>query len=456
MEKIIKNLKMEKIVSNLKMGKIDYAVFKVSPKFYFSEEDFLKIIDLTNMELYYDEENGSIINIYCGQSAILYNIKNKIKEYLIEKIKDIVDKFDVNRKEDYYEDKLNEELQSLSIKPKINNILSLIKNEDNFENVIQYQDFQAFIKGLVKEKKIYDTTFVPETLWHMYDSLWNEYKYRHDMIWKLSFRTITACVVVSILPYTRSIIVGKLNLAIFGLLLLIPIGILVYSLYTINREIELLDEVKKKYRSIQRTYLNIEQEKSLKQGKSGFGNRIKLVLNIILILAVINLLYALFLFDVNFIPITFNSHIFIITTAILALEFIGVVIFIFCSSFNIPTFSRTRWLSFGIAILFLVAATYGIALKYNDYFFEKHYPATIETSEELISKEVTKFIKIKIKDKGKITLPLECFPKIKEKLKDEDFKPQLTQNDTAIKWVKGKDTFKLTLDEILIANKICR
>jgi hypothetical protein len=56
--------------------------------------------------------------------------------------------------------------------------------------------------------------------------LWNEYQYRHDLVWRLVFRLTAAVVVLGIIPYTQGKVIGQIGMwiivsPIFGVALAI-------------------------------------------------------------------------------------------------------------------------------------------------------------------------------------------------------------------------------------------
>jgi hypothetical protein len=53
------------------------------------------------------------------------------------------------------------------------------------------------------------------------EHLWNEFQYRHDLIWNLVFRLTIAVVLLGIIPYTQSDLIKMLGLA-FSWWILIP------------------------------------------------------------------------------------------------------------------------------------------------------------------------------------------------------------------------------------------
>ena len=80
--------------------------------------------------------------------------------------------------------------------------------------------------------------------------LWEEYKYRHDLAWRLIFQFTTAIVALAIVPYVQVALVKEL-----GPLILIPpiigFGLAWFGYYVMDNELELFGRIKKRYREWQ-------------------------------------------------------------------------------------------------------------------------------------------------------------------------------------------------------------
>lgn len=135
-------------------------------------------------------------------------------------------------------------------------------------------------------KKLVDIFLVLETI-DAYNSLWNEYKYRHELIWKFLFQSIGAAIVVSVATYTQSSIVNKLDPWFYPVFLLIPFWILLYSALSMERELKLFEKIKVKYRSYQTRYFNIEH--NVRKLFFDFNRRVKYVYRILILLSLIHI-----------------------------------------------------------------------------------------------------------------------------------------------------------------------
>lgn len=81
--------------------------------------------------------------------------------------------------------------------------------------------------------------------------LWEEYRYRHTHIWSTTYKVTSAVAAVSLVPYLKPDVVEKLGL--FALSLpAIAVGLAVFGLSRLSRELRLFGKIKRKYREIQR------------------------------------------------------------------------------------------------------------------------------------------------------------------------------------------------------------
>jgi hypothetical protein len=79
--------------------------------------------------------------------------------------------------------------------------------------------------------------------------IWDEYKYRHDLCWRLVFQLTTAVVVISVIPYIQKDVAATLQ-GWIGALPVIGIFLVLLGLARLRGEIELLDKVKTKHREL--------------------------------------------------------------------------------------------------------------------------------------------------------------------------------------------------------------
>jgi hypothetical protein len=89
--------------------------------------------------------------------------------------------------------------------------------------------------------------------------LWDEYKYRHELCWKLLFQITTAVVIILTVPYVRPEIakpVGKLFLPVLALALSL------LSILRLRGEIKILGLIRKKQRDLQWSLFGIKKTRS--------------------------------------------------------------------------------------------------------------------------------------------------------------------------------------------------
>jgi len=80
--------------------------------------------------------------------------------------------------------------------------------------------------------------------------LWEEYKYRHDLCWRIIFQITTAFVVLSVIPYVQTNVVRGLRNWVIAMPMLGILLVLFSLLVTLN-ELRIFYKVKTKYREIQ-------------------------------------------------------------------------------------------------------------------------------------------------------------------------------------------------------------
>ena len=118
--------------------------------------------------------------------------------------------------------------------------------------------------------------------------LWEEYKYRHDLIWQRIFRFTTAVVLISIIPYVQQ-----------GIACLLDIGILIAPLLAtclagfvwiiMRNELKLFGKIKTAYRREQNKLLDNDLKHDLNE-RSDFANLVLWYLGSLLVLSFGNIL----------------------------------------------------------------------------------------------------------------------------------------------------------------------
>jgi len=120
--------------------------------------------------------------------------------------------------------------------------------------------------------------------------LWDEYRYRHEHCWNLVFKITAAVVAILIIPYIKPDITRSLGMLILAL----PstaIGLVLFSYFRLDRELDVLAKVKKAHRSRQgRTHPGIGHE----EHESTFKRHVQWYLRTLAGLAVVEIIALLF------------------------------------------------------------------------------------------------------------------------------------------------------------------
>ena len=128
----------------------------------------------------------------------------------------------------------------------------------------------------------------PSTTLQKCQYLWEEYKYRHDLIWQRIFRFTTAVVLISIIPYVQQDIARLLDLAILiapvlAMLLAIFVGVVM------SNELKLFRKIKTAYRRQQNKLLD-DDLKHHSDEDGPFEGLVLLYLGILGVLSLANVL----------------------------------------------------------------------------------------------------------------------------------------------------------------------
>jgi hypothetical protein len=102
--------------------------------------------------------------------------------------------------------------------------------------------------------------------------LWDEYRYRHELCWKLIFQITTAVVIILIIPYIKVDIAKSIGKAIVSLPIL-AIALSGFSISRLSRELDILDKIRSKHREHHKNLFHIKYK-----GGSNFSRDVKLYL----------------------------------------------------------------------------------------------------------------------------------------------------------------------------------
>jgi hypothetical protein len=114
--------------------------------------------------------------------------------------------------------------------------------------------------------------------------LWDEYKYRHDLIWRHMIRSTVALVVLLTLRYTTEF-GDNYYLSVGGWFLAVMYT--GFTVLVVHNELELYDQIKKLHRKRQHYYFGLFPEihdKKRKRTGSGFSSRVMFYLIVLFIL----------------------------------------------------------------------------------------------------------------------------------------------------------------------------
>jgi len=119
--------------------------------------------------------------------------------------------------------------------------------------------------------------------------IWDEYKYRHTLCWSTVFKLTSAAVLLGVIPYLDT----KLpNGFLYSLVLISPpilaVVLIRFGMLRIDRELNLLDQIKKYHRKRQRLLLGFFK----KDDEGSFDKHVRWYLRILIILAAVNVVVA--------------------------------------------------------------------------------------------------------------------------------------------------------------------
>lgn len=114
--------------------------------------------------------------------------------------------------------------------------------------------------------------------------LWGEYKYRHDLSWRVVLQVTAAAAILASLPYADVTVAKALGPWVL-MAPLIGVALTAFGWFMMERELSLLDLIREKYRQLQREQLGLEHE-----SMSGFTGRVRVYLAVFLAFQLLNIL----------------------------------------------------------------------------------------------------------------------------------------------------------------------
>lgn len=118
--------------------------------------------------------------------------------------------------------------------------------------------------------------------------IWDEYKYRHDHVWKLIFQVTTAVVALTVIPFTKPDIANILGAWTVALPLM-GFALTLFALARITNELSLLDKIKRRHRQYQTDLQGI----SFSDRRSHFSRDVKLYLGALALISLADILAIL-------------------------------------------------------------------------------------------------------------------------------------------------------------------
>jgi hypothetical protein len=86
--------------------------------------------------------------------------------------------------------------------------------------------------------------------------LWNEYKYRHDLVWRVIFQVTASAVILSVTPYLApENVVYYLRVWLLAAPVLASV-LAIFSMRVVDNEQDILDEIRSAHRRLQNALFN--------------------------------------------------------------------------------------------------------------------------------------------------------------------------------------------------------
>ena len=112
--------------------------------------------------------------------------------------------------------------------------------------------------------------------------IWDEYKYRHDLIWKHLIRSTIAVIALLTVSYSSALEASEQLILVASILAILYI---IFNFFVLSAELGLLEGVKKLHRQRQNNLYKMHTQGE--KGMVGFSVRVRLYLAGLLILSII-------------------------------------------------------------------------------------------------------------------------------------------------------------------------
>lgn len=126
--------------------------------------------------------------------------------------------------------------------------------------------------------------------------IWDEYKYRHDLIWKHLIRSTVAVFALVVVPYSTKL---DTDLTLIVAASLLAMGYLCFTFFVIGRELQLYIHIKDLHRKRQHWLYGLHEpdkteENKGKVKKDGFSQRVRVYLILLFLFTVGACAYNIF------------------------------------------------------------------------------------------------------------------------------------------------------------------
>jgi len=119
--------------------------------------------------------------------------------------------------------------------------------------------------------------------------LWEEYKYRHDLCWRVMFRLTSAVVILAIVPYVYRSVFQNLPGWVLGVPASLAVALAGFGIVLMKSELDLFRKVKDVYRDLKRDKLYVEDAGEHDKDTIKFEYLVFAYLGILVLLSLINL-----------------------------------------------------------------------------------------------------------------------------------------------------------------------
>ena len=143
--------------------------------------------------------------------------------------------------------------------------------------------------GDAPQDKTEDVKNEPEDQLKRISVLWEEYKYRHDLCWRVMFRLTSAVIILAIVPYVYKSVFQSLPGWVLGVPALLAVALAGFGIVLMKSELDEFQKVKDEYRDlkIDRLYVKVAGEHDKEATR--FGQLVFFYLGILVLLSLINL-----------------------------------------------------------------------------------------------------------------------------------------------------------------------